>query len=88
MVPFANYWWPSVPSALLLQTFRKLPQSYQRTFKIAHYTPWLYYWWMTQKWFPTLVADGMFSDSDLEIIKRLSGCLNHSPVLFFSVINQ
>lgn len=79
VVPFANYWWPSVPSALLLQTFRKLPQSYQRTFKIAHYTPWLYYWWMTQKWFPTLVADGMFSDSDLEIIKRLSGCLNHSP---------
>ncbi|XP_022142538.1 uncharacterized protein LOC111012628 [Momordica charantia] len=77
VVPFVNYWWPSVPPALSLQTFGKLPQSYQRTFQIAHHTPWLYYWWMTQKWFPTLVGDGMFCDSDLELINRLSGCLNH-----------
>ena len=27
VVPFVNYWWPSVPSALSLQTFRSLPRS-------------------------------------------------------------
>ncbi|KAL0534288.1 hypothetical protein IC582_028577 [Cucumis melo] len=79
VVPFANYWWPSVPTAVSLQAFRKLPPSYQRTFQIAHYTPWLFHWWMAQKWFPTLVGDGVFSDSDFEILKRLSGSLNHNP---------
>ncbi|XP_038894681.1 uncharacterized protein LOC120083152 [Benincasa hispida] len=79
VVPFGNFWWPSVPSALSLRAFRKLPRSYQQTFQIAHYTPWLYHWWKTQKWSPTLGVDGMFCDSDAEILKRLSGGLNHNP---------
>lgn len=54
--------------------FRKLPLSYQRSFQIAHYIPWLLYWWMTQTWFPSLSTDegSMFGDKDLEILKSLS----------------
>ncbi|KAG6592364.1 hypothetical protein SDJN03_14710, partial [Cucurbita argyrosperma subsp. sororia] len=71
VVPTVNFWWPSLPSALSQQSFNKLPQSYKRTLWIAHYTPWLFYWWMTQKWFPKLGREGVFSDSDEIILNRL-----------------
>ncbi|KAF5447505.1 hypothetical protein F2P56_033056 [Juglans regia] len=71
--PFVHYWWPSVPSNLSRKAFGSLRPSYQWTFRIAHYTPWLFHWWMTQKWFPTLSTEGaaMFNDHDIEILKRL-----------------
>jgi len=51
-----------------------LPQSDQWTFRVAHYTPWLFYWWMTQKWFPSLSFTNieMFPSVDVEILKSLS----------------
>jgi len=51
-----------------------LPQSDQWTFRVAHYTPWLFYWWMTQKWFPSLSFTNieMFPSDDVEILKSLS----------------
>ncbi|XP_040992654.1 uncharacterized protein LOC121239473 [Juglans microcarpa x Juglans regia] len=72
--PFVHYWWPSVPANLSREAFGSLRPSYQWTFRIAHYTPWLFHWWMTQKWFPTLSTEGaaMFNDHDIEILKRLS----------------
>ncbi|CAK9311820.1 unnamed protein product [Citrullus colocynthis] len=68
VVPFVNYWWHVIPSALLKKPLNQLPQSFRRTFGIAHYTPWLYYWWTKQKWFPSMVAEGMLTDSDLELL--------------------
>ncbi|CAN1298109.1 hypothetical protein LINPERPRIM_LOCUS23722 [Linum perenne] len=51
----------------------QLPQD-QWTLRVAHYAPWLTYWWNTQKWFP---ASGVaarhpqvFSRQDLEILSR------------------
>ncbi|KAI6697851.1 hypothetical protein NL676_017970 [Syzygium grande] len=38
VAPVINYWWPK-------------PQD-QWTLRVAHYTPWLTYWWNTQIWFP------------------------------------
>lgn len=50
-----------------------LPQSDQWTFRVAHHAPWLFYWWMTQKWFPSLTLGNfeMLSADDVEIIKSL-----------------
>ncbi|CAI0442377.1 unnamed protein product [Linum tenue] len=49
----------------------QLPQD-QWTLRVAHYAPWLTYWWNTQNWFPaSAVAAGraeVFSSQDLEII--------------------
>ncbi|KAK4762696.1 hypothetical protein SAY86_008464 [Trapa natans] len=74
VVPFVHYWWPSFPSRLSSEGLRKLPASDQWTFRVAHYAPWLLYWWMTQKWFTSLsiMARNMkvFSHSDHEIIKK------------------
>ena len=76
VVPFVHYWWPSLPANISKQGFQKLCIADQRTFQVAHHTPWLFYWWMTQKWFPSLsiMAGNMdlFSPPDMEIIKKLS----------------
>ncbi|XP_059429667.1 uncharacterized protein LOC132163399 isoform X2 [Corylus avellana] len=73
VVPFLNFWWPIFPANLSREAFRRLPSSHRRTIRIAHYTPWLIYWWMTQTWFPSLITDqgAMFNDQDLEILKSL-----------------
>ncbi|XP_038890210.1 uncharacterized protein LOC120079849 [Benincasa hispida] len=71
VVPIVNFWWPSLPSALSQHSFEKFPESYKRTFRIAHYTPWLFYCWMTQKWFKILGRQGMFLHSDSTILNRL-----------------
>uniref|UniRef100_A0A2N9IQL7 AB hydrolase-1 domain-containing protein n=1 Tax=Fagus sylvatica TaxID=28930 RepID=A0A2N9IQL7_FAGSY len=73
VVPFVNYWWPCFPANLAREALGRLPPSFQWTFRIAHYTPWLFYRWMTQTWFPTLnMSPEMLTPQDLEIVKRWS----------------
>lgn len=76
VVSFVNYWWPCFPSNLAQESLARLAPSDQWTFRVAHYAPWLLYWWMTQKWFPSLsILSGntsIFTHKDLEILKRLS----------------
>lgn len=52
VAPLVNFWWSRVPQNLLNAAMKKLPFGFQMTLGIAHYFPWLLYWWMTQKWFP------------------------------------
>ncbi|KAF5751612.1 Alpha/beta-Hydrolases superfamily protein isoform 1 [Tripterygium wilfordii] len=76
VVPFVHYWWSSLPASLSRQAFKKLLVQDQWSFRIAHHAPWLFYWWMTQKWFPSLSIKAgnmaIFSPRDLEIIKKMS----------------
>ncbi|KAI4334244.1 hypothetical protein L6164_018958 [Bauhinia variegata] len=76
VVPFLNYWWPSFPARLSREAFGRLPRPDQWSYRVAHYAPWLLYWWMTQKWFTSLsIRAGnmaVFSPDDLEILKTLS----------------
>ncbi|MFQ6619692.1 hypothetical protein Gotur_001223 [Gossypium turneri] len=76
VAPFVNYWWPCLPANLSNDAFSRLLAQDQWSFRVAHYTPWLFYWWMSQKWFPSLsiLAGNMaiFSQSDLEILKKWS----------------
>ncbi|XP_010541285.1 PREDICTED: uncharacterized protein LOC104814791 [Tarenaya hassleriana] len=74
VVPFVNYWWNHVPRNILRGGFKRLVLQDQWAFRVAHYAPWLFYWWMTQKWFPSLsILTGntdIFSHHDMEIIKQ------------------
>ncbi|XP_059627541.1 uncharacterized protein LOC132270382 [Cornus florida] len=76
VVPFVNYWWPCFPANVSREGFKRLQPQDQWTFRIAHYAPWLFNWWMTQKWFPTLsIMTGnmaIFCQQDLDTIKKLS----------------
>ena len=51
-------------------------------FWIAYYTPWLMYWWMTQKWFPNLDIEDVLSNSDLGITKRFMERLDKVLIFF------
>ncbi|VYS56144.1 unnamed protein product [Arabidopsis thaliana] len=51
VVPILNFWWSCLPLNLSTSAFKKLPIQNQWTLGVAHYFPWLLYWWMTQKWF-------------------------------------
>ncbi|XP_050935972.1 uncharacterized protein LOC103500177 isoform X1 [Cucumis melo] len=79
VVPFVNYWWHATPSALAKRSFEQLPKSFQLTFGIAHHTPWLYYWWTKQKWFPSMMDEGMFTDSDFELFMGVMNTLDNRP---------
>ncbi|CBI28332.3 unnamed protein product, partial [Vitis vinifera] len=76
VVPFVHYWWPCFPSQLAKEAFKTLCVQDQWVFRVAYHAPWLFYWWMTQKWFPSLsiMAGNMsiFSQPDLEMLKKLS----------------
>ncbi|CAH8386027.1 unnamed protein product [Eruca vesicaria subsp. sativa] len=75
VVPFVSYWWTKVPQDILSKAFKLLPEDIRWTFRVAHYVPWLLYWWLTQKWFPSSsIISGnsaLFSDTDLVIIKKM-----------------
>ncbi|XP_010686024.2 uncharacterized protein LOC104900323 [Beta vulgaris subsp. vulgaris] len=75
VVPFVNYWWPGFPDHVSGKTFRRLPLQDQWTFRVARYASWLFYWWMTQKWFPSLSLlsgdPSVFSRQDIEIMKNM-----------------
>lgn len=85
VVPFVNYWWPRIPANLLRESLERLQVSDQWTFRVAHYTPWLLHWWMTQKWFTALSIMagnmGIFSPKDLETLKKLSEAPSVGQVL-------
>ncbi|KAJ0969743.1 hypothetical protein J5N97_022620 [Dioscorea zingiberensis] len=73
VVPIVNYWWPSLPANITKEVYGRLLLQDQRTFWIAHHLPFLFYAWMTQKWFPSLAAlEGhpeIFSKQDREILR-------------------
>ncbi|KAJ9699500.1 hypothetical protein PVL29_008202 [Vitis rotundifolia] len=76
VVPFVHYWWPCFPSQLAKEAFKTLAVQDQWVFRVAYHAPWLFYWWMTQKWFPSLSTMtgnmSIFSQPDLEMLKKLS----------------
>ncbi|KAH6836777.1 alpha/beta-Hydrolases superfamily protein [Perilla frutescens var. hirtella] len=77
VVPLVNYWWRCFPATLSCSVWRRLPARDRWTFRVAHYAPWLLYWWMTRRWIPSMSslggrAEEVFSPSDLEIMEKLA----------------
>ncbi|XP_010520430.1 PREDICTED: uncharacterized protein LOC104799547 [Tarenaya hassleriana] len=74
VVPFVNYWWTGVPRSISRKGFERLLRQDQWAFRVAHHAPCLFYWWMTQKFFPSLsIVTGntsIFSDHDMDIIRQ------------------
>uniref|UniRef100_A0A5B6ZEL9 AB hydrolase-1 domain-containing protein n=1 Tax=Davidia involucrata TaxID=16924 RepID=A0A5B6ZEL9_DAVIN len=76
IAPAVNYWWFGLPANLSKEAYsQNLPQD-QWTLRIAHYAPWLTYWWNTQNWFPafSIIAHSpaILSRQDLELLPRIS----------------
>uniref|UniRef100_A0A2N9H830 AB hydrolase-1 domain-containing protein n=1 Tax=Fagus sylvatica TaxID=28930 RepID=A0A2N9H830_FAGSY len=75
LAPVVNYWWPGFPLNLSSEAYYQQPQQDQWALRVAHYTPWLTYWWNTQKWFPasSVIAKNAdcLSRQDKELIAKL-----------------
>eukprot|EP00268_Persea_americana_P050020 TRINITY_DN5410_c0_g1_i1.p1 TRINITY_DN5410_c0_g1~~TRINITY_DN5410_c0_g1_i1.p1 ORF type:complete len:373 (-),score=72.13 TRINITY_DN5410_c0_g1_i1:238-1356(-) len=52
VAPVVNYWWPSLPTNLSIKAYKQQLVQDQWAVGVAHYIPWLTYWWNSQKWFP------------------------------------
>ncbi|CAN1171400.1 hypothetical protein LINPERHAP2_LOCUS29542, partial [Linum perenne] len=76
VAPFVHYWWPCLPADLSKLGLQNLLPMDRRTFYVAHYAPWMFHWWMSQKWSPSLSmwAENlsMFSPDDMEIIAEMA----------------
>lgn len=76
IAPVINYWWSGLPANLSNEAFNKKPMQDRWALRVAHYTPWLTYWWNTQRWFPasSLIAHNLdvLSPNDKTLIPKLS----------------
>ncbi|GMG99477.1 hypothetical protein Nepgr_001317 [Nepenthes gracilis] len=84
LAPVVNYWWSGLATNISKEAFQQqLPQDQWAT-RVAHYTPWLTYWWNTQKFFPSSSVASRkpdkFNLQDLQLItKILPLTINHTP---------
>ncbi|MBA0567175.1 hypothetical protein Golob_011931, partial [Gossypium lobatum] len=66
---------PNFPANLLNEAFNQKSRKDQWIIRVAHYTPWLVYWWNTQKLFPasSVLANNsdVLSSQDKEITSRI-----------------
>lgn len=83
VVPAINYWWRNLPGDITREAFSFMNPADQWALRVAHYAPWLTYWWNTQKWFPSsnVIARNpiIFSRQDMEIMSKL-GFVNPNQV--------
>ncbi|KAM0045884.1 putative dihydrolipoyllysine-residue acetyltransferase [Helianthus debilis subsp. tardiflorus] len=87
--PAVNYWWHNLPSNITNEAYSRQLIQDQWSMRVAHYLPWLTYWWNTQKWFPSFsVIDGnpSHSPSDIEVITKLFGSMD--PVQVQLMLSQ
>ncbi|MED6159230.1 hypothetical protein PIB30_040435 [Stylosanthes scabra] len=75
LAPVVNYWWHGLPGNLTNEAYYRQLLQDQWTLRVAHYTPWLTYWWNTQKWFPglSLIYNGssVLSRQDKELVSTI-----------------
>ncbi|CAN7003271.1 unnamed protein product [Brassica rapa subsp. trilocularis] len=72
VAPLLNFWWSRMPQNLLSAALKKLPIENQWTFRVAHYLPWLLYWWLTQKWFSPFNLNPLttMTERDIELADK------------------
>ncbi|GKV38950.1 hypothetical protein SLEP1_g46797 [Rubroshorea leprosula] len=79
LAPAINYFWSGFPANLSKEVFNQLLPQDRWALRVAHYVPWLTYWWNTQKLFPPLSAiagiPDIFSKQDLELVSKVA--VNH-----------
>ncbi|KAK1408390.1 hypothetical protein QVD17_40122 [Tagetes erecta] len=73
--PAVNYWWHNLPSSLTNEAYSRQLQQDQWSVRVAHYLPWLTYWWNTQSWFPgfSVIMQNpvVFSPADIIVATKL-----------------
>ncbi|CAH2043711.1 unnamed protein product [Thlaspi arvense] len=75
VAPAFNYWWRNLPAKMSKEALSLMLPPEQWMFRVAHYAPWLTFFWNTQKWFPIasyITCDpNILSRQDKEIFSKL-----------------
>ncbi|CAN6814223.1 unnamed protein product [Brassica oleracea] len=75
VAPVVNYWWRNLPAKLSKEALSLMLPRDQWMLRVAHYAPWLTFWWNTQRWFSIasyISCDpNILSFQDKEIFSRL-----------------
>ncbi|TKY53084.1 hypothetical protein E2542_SST24607 [Spatholobus suberectus] len=76
VAPVVNYWWSGLPANLTTEAYHQQKLQDQWALRVAHYIPWLTYWWNTQRWFPAscVIAHSLhiLSHQDKELVPKMS----------------
>lgn len=87
LAPVVNYWWTGVPANLSSEAYYQLFQQDQWAVRVSHYTPWLTYFWNTQKWFPSSSvmahSTDILSQQDKELLPKL---LKRKPYMVCTIV--
>ncbi|XP_074307609.1 uncharacterized protein LOC141642651 [Silene latifolia] len=84
VTPVANYWWSGLPANLSTQAYYLQHPRDLWSVRVAHYAPWLTYWWQTQKLFsPSSViahSRDILSRQDAQLMALFEKPTNAVPV--------
>ncbi|KAL4605838.1 hypothetical protein ACB092_09G058900 [Castanea dentata] len=81
LAPVVNYWWSGFPGNLSGEAYNQQFRQDQWALRVAHYIPWLTYWWNTQKLFPSSSVASHSTDTlspqDQELVPKLIHRISH-----------
>ncbi|CAA7397044.1 unnamed protein product [Spirodela intermedia] len=76
VTPVTNYWWPGFPANLSREAYYNQLGADQWALRVAHYLPWLTYWWNTRRWIPpsNVIAynPALFSPDDVKQLPKFT----------------
>lgn len=76
LAPVVNYFWTGFPANLSKPAYNKQLVQDQWALRVAHYIPWLTYWWNTQKFFPASAVAArrpeIFTKPDRALLPKLA----------------
>ncbi|KAK9122773.1 hypothetical protein Sjap_012375 [Stephania japonica] len=74
VAPVVNYWWPGFPANVSKDAYYDQLGPDQWALRVAHYAPWLTYWWNTQNLFPSSSVAAhdprIFSPPDMSVAAK------------------
>ncbi|ONK77590.1 uncharacterized protein A4U43_C02F8210 [Asparagus officinalis] len=74
--PVSNFWWPNFPANVSKAAWNQQTLHDKLAVGVAHYVPWLTYWWNTKKWFSSsgviAMRPELFSPGDLKVMHKFS----------------
>lgn len=84
IAPVINFWWSGLPANLSTESFNSQLLWDRWSLSVAHYAPWLTYWWNTQKFFPPLSvisqSPEILSRQDKELLSNFPSKELSAPV--------
>jgi hypothetical protein len=85
--PVGNYWWSGYPANVSWAAWNVQILQDQWAVRVAHYVPWLTYWWNTQKFFPASSVisfnPAILSREDMAVIPKFA-VRPYAVIIFFT----